>query len=168
MSTGLPPGVPPGTKVFGPGANCTLEFCPIEISVYGYRPSLAANITFLCLYIVTATIHIYLGMRWRTWFFMGCMVFGAGNAVMGYAGRIAMWYNPFNFVAFMVQIGWVTLFCSRYLRCCSVTIELYARSNLTGNAPGNRPWLTVVLHSVCITSGPVYYSASIYVTLAAA
>ncbi|OHX00778.1 parasitic phase-specific protein psp-1 protein [Colletotrichum incanum] len=56
---------------------------------------------------------------------MGCMVFGAMNAVLGYAGRIVMYYNPFNFAAFMVQI-------------------------------------------ICITSGPVYYSAAIYITLAAA
>ncbi|KAI0385579.1 RTA1 like protein-domain-containing protein [Hypomontagnella monticulosa] len=125
MSTGLPPGVPPYVKVFGPGGNCTLDICPVEISVYGYRPSLAANVTFLCLYVISASIHIYLGVRWRTWFFMGCMVLGAVNAVLGYAGRIAMYYNPFNFAAFMIQI-------------------------------------------ICVTSGPVYYSAAIYVTLAAA
>ncbi|KAI2603262.1 RTA1 like protein-domain-containing protein [Hypoxylon fragiforme] len=125
MSINFPPGIiPPYTKVFGPGANCTLETCPIELSVYRYRPSLAANITFLCLYCLSASIHLYLGIRWKTWFFMGCMLLGAVNAVLGYAARIAMYYNPFNFVAFMIQI-------------------------------------------VCVTSGPVYYSAAIYVTLAA-
>ncbi|KZL85949.1 parasitic phase-specific protein psp-1 protein [Colletotrichum incanum] len=40
---------------------------------------------------------------------MGCMVFGAMNAVLGYAGRIVMYYNPFNFAAFMVQISKRTL-----------------------------------------------------------
>ncbi|OBR04789.1 Parasitic phase-specific protein PSP-1 [Colletotrichum higginsianum IMI 349063] len=125
MSTGLPPGVLPNVKIFGPGANCTLDICPVEMSVYGYRPDLAANITFLALYLISAAIHVYLGFRWKTWFFMICMVFGAANAVLGYAGRIVMYYNPFNFAAFMVQI-------------------------------------------ICITSGPVYYSAAIYVTLAAA
>ncbi|KAI0849302.1 RTA1 like protein-domain-containing protein [Daldinia vernicosa] len=125
MSTGLPPGVPPYTKVFGPGANCTLEICPVEISVYGYAPSLAANAVFLCLYLLSACIHVYLGIRWKSWFFMGCMVLGAVNATLGYAARISMHYNPFNFAAFMIQI-------------------------------------------ICVTSGPVYYSAAIYVTLAAA
>ncbi|OTB15100.1 hypothetical protein K445DRAFT_301731 [Daldinia sp. EC12] len=125
MSTGLPPGVPAGTKVFGPGSNCTLEVCPVDISVYGYVPSLAANAIFLALYLISACIHVYLGIRWKSWFFMGCMVLGAVNATLGYAGRIAMHYNPFDFVAFMLQI-------------------------------------------ICVTSGPVYYSAAIYVTLAAA
>lgn len=105
MSTGLPPDVPPYTKVFGPGANCTLEICPVEISVYGYAPSLAANVVFLCLYILSACIHVYLGIRWKSWFFMGCMVLGAVNATLGYAARISMHYNPFNFAAFMIQIS---------------------------------------------------------------
>lgn len=104
-SSDLPPGVPPYVKVFGPGANCTLDICPVEISVYGYRPSLPSNVTFLALYLISAAIHIYLGYRWKTWFFASCMVVGAFNAVLGYAGRIAMYYNPFNFAAFMIQIS---------------------------------------------------------------
>ncbi|KAL7621662.1 hypothetical protein AAE478_008989 [Parahypoxylon ruwenzoriense] len=132
MSAELPPGVPPYVKVFGPGANCTLDICPVEMSVYGYRPSLAANFSFLGLYLLSASIHIYLGFRWKTWFFMSCMALGAVNAVLGYGARVAMYYNPFNFVAFMIQIiiNWNII--------------------------------------VCVTSGPVYYSAAIYVTLAAA
>jgi hypothetical protein len=61
MSTDLPPGIlppPPNVVVFGPGANCTLAICPVEISVYGYRPSLAANISFIALYAVAAVIHM--------------------------------------------------------------------------------------------------------------
>ncbi|KAK8086512.1 hypothetical protein PG994_001486 [Apiospora phragmitis] len=119
----LPPALLKWMAPFGPKANCTLDLCPVEMTVYGYRPSLAANITFLCLYLLSAAIHIYLGVRRKTWFFMGCMVVGACNAVTGYAARIALYHNPFNFTAFIIQI-------------------------------------------ICITSGPVYYSAAIYVTLA--
>lgn len=146
MSTGLPPGVPPGVTVFGPGANCTLAICPVQMSVYGYRPSLPANITFLGLYLVTAAVHVGLGLRWRTWFFMACMVFGALNAVLGYAARIAMYYNPFNFAAFMIQISRASPARRRPRRLVA--------------DPGRA--------AVCITSGPVYYSAAIYVTLATA
>ncbi|KAI0167708.1 parasitic phase-specific protein PSP-1 [Pestalotiopsis sp. NC0098] len=110
-------------KVFGPSANCTLDICPVEMSVYGYRPSLAANFTLLALYVVSALAHTVLGFRWKTYSFMAFMIVGAVNAVLGYAGRIMLYYNPFNFTAFMIQI-------------------------------------------ICITSGPVYYSAAIYITLA--
>ena len=102
--------LPPGTVVFGPKGNCTLEVCPLELSVYGYRPSLAANITFICLYSLAAGIHTYLGIRWRSWWFMGCMIVGCVNAMLGYAARVAMYYNPFNFAAFMIQISMLPVF----------------------------------------------------------
>lgn len=112
MSSNLSPDMPPGALrtdpyavVFGPKANCTLELCPVELSVYGYRPSLAANITLIALYAVAAAIHTYLGIRWRQWWFMGCMIVGAVNAIIGYIGRVLLYYNPFNFAAFMIQIG---------------------------------------------------------------
>ncbi len=101
------PGVhlPPGTVVFGPKSNCNLDICPLELSVYKYRPSLAANYTFIALYALALAIHAYLGFRWKTWFFAGSMVFGCTNAIIGYVGRILLYYNPFNFAAFMLQIS---------------------------------------------------------------
>jgi len=33
------------------------------------------------------------------------MLAGIVNAVLGYAGRVAMWVNPFRFEAFMIQIS---------------------------------------------------------------
>jgi hypothetical protein len=104
LPAGLPR-LPPYVVVFGPRANCTLEICPVEISVYGYRPSLAANVSFIALFTVSALIHTYLGIRWKQWWYMACMDIGAVNAVIGYAGRVMMWYNPFNFAAFMMQIS---------------------------------------------------------------
>lgn len=99
------PGLPPYIITFGPDGNCTLALCPLGYSVYDYRPSLVANVVFLVLYVISGGIHLYLGLRWRTWFFMGCMLAGALNAVLGYAGRIMMWHNPFSFTGFMIQIS---------------------------------------------------------------
>ncbi|KAH6847318.1 RTA1 like protein-domain-containing protein [Chaetomium sp. MPI-CAGE-AT-0009] len=125
MTDTLPPGAirpPPNVVVFGPDANCTLEICPVEMSVYGYRPSLAANIVFIALYALSMAIHAYLGIRWKHWWYMGCMLVGGANAIIGYVGRVMLYYNPFSFTAFMIQI-------------------------------------------ICVTSGPVYYCAAIYITL---
>ncbi|KAF5602888.1 parasitic phase-specific PSP-1 [Fusarium subglutinans] len=52
--------------IFGPKANCTLELCPIEMSVYGYRPSLPANIAFTALFTLATFAHAYLGFKWKT------------------------------------------------------------------------------------------------------
>jgi len=122
----LPPGLRPQDPyaiVFGPKANCTLDICPVELSVYGYRPSLAANVIFIVLYVIAAAGHVYLGMRWKMWWFMWCMLAGIVNAVLGYAGRVAMWVNPFRFEAFMIQIS-ESLFLPSLFRCfCLFLVE---------------------------------------------
>ncbi|KAK5994730.1 Efflux pump himE-like protein [Cladobotryum mycophilum] len=66
--------------------------------------------------------HIYIGLRWKSQWFMPSVVVGCLIEIAGYAGRIVLYHNPWSFVGFMVQI-------------------------------------------VLITTGPVFYTASIYVTL---
>ncbi|KAI4251550.1 MAG: hypothetical protein LQ352_004786 [Teloschistes flavicans] len=60
--------------VYGPDANCTLALCPAELSVYQYRPSLAAND---CLESI-----LYLGPQYTRfrpklyyWIFIPCDIF---------------------------------------------------------------------------------------------
>lgn len=136
--------------VFGPRANCTLDICPVQYSVYGYRPSLAANVSFIALNALAALIHMYLGFRWKQWWFMGCMLVGAVNAIIGYVGRVMMYYNPFNFSAFMLQISelpsWSAF--SPFPSCI------------------RKKLISWIHHPVCITTGPVYYCAAVYITLA--
>lgn len=112
-----PPAIP-----FGPDANCTLAICSIEWTVYKYRPSLPANIAFLAMFIIAMALHIVLCVRWRTWWFTAFMVAGCVGEIIGYAGRILLYKNPFSFVGFLIQI-------------------------------------------IFITSGPVFYTAAIYITL---
>ena len=115
-------GPPNGLIVFGPDANCTLSLCPVEWSVYQYRPSLASSIVFILLYVLAMAIHIYLGIRWKMRFFMIFMIIGCLVEIIGYIGRIILYNNPFNFNGFIIQI-------------------------------------------VLITTGPVFYTAAIYITL---
>ncbi|KAF4814774.1 Sphingoid long-chain base transporter RSB1 [Colletotrichum siamense] len=122
---GPPPPLPPYVVVFGPDANCTLEICDIHYSLYRYRPNLAVNALFLALYGIAGLVHIFLGIRWRSYWFMTFMVLGCLSEIVGYIGRIMLYHNPFAFVPFMLQI-------------------------------------------VFITSGPVWYTAAIYVTLSKA
>jgi uncharacterized membrane protein len=101
---------------FGPHANCTLDVCPVQYSVYGYRPSLGINGTFLALYLVAGIIHAVLGIMWRQWWFMSCMIAGTINAVIGYTGRILMYDNPFDYTAFIMQISEFVLVSGYWLR----------------------------------------------------
>lgn len=101
----MPHGIPPGTVVFGPKGNCTLAACPVQYSVYGYRPSLAANSAFIALFAAAAAVHLYEGIRWKAWLFMCSILVGCASAILGYIGRVMMFVNPFNFSAFMLQIS---------------------------------------------------------------
>ncbi|KAK1729706.1 hypothetical protein CaCOL14_006665 [Colletotrichum acutatum] len=122
---GPPPPLPPYIVTFGPKSNCTLDICPLEYSLYKYRPNLAVNILFLALFALAGAVHVVLGIKWRQWWFMAFMLAGCLSEIVGYVGRIVMYKNPFEFIAFMLQI-------------------------------------------VFITSGPVYYTAAIYVTISKA
>ncbi|KAI1372980.1 RTA1-domain-containing protein [Hypoxylon crocopeplum] len=89
---------------FGPHATCTLELCPVEMSVLEYRPSLGANIAFICIFTALLFIHSAIGGIWRSWWFMSCMAVGCLTEILGYGGRVMLYYNPFSFAGFMLQI----------------------------------------------------------------
>ncbi|KAH7170218.1 RTA1 like protein-domain-containing protein [Dactylonectria macrodidyma] len=109
-------------EAFGADSPCNLNNCPIEWSIYTYRPSLAANVSLAALFGALGLIHLFLGVRWKSWGFMGGMLAGCISELVGYIGRVMLYNNPFSFNAFMIQI-------------------------------------------VCLTIAPVFYTASIYVTL---
>jgi len=102
-------GLPDNLITFGPNANCTLALCPIEWSAYKYQPSLAANTTFIVLFSLSLLLHLIQGIRYRTAFFATTMILGCITEILGYAGRVMLHTNPFNFNGFMLQICCITL-----------------------------------------------------------
>lgn len=93
---------------YGPGENCTLAVCPVQASIYQYRPSLAANAALLALYGVSLVITVAQSIKHRTWIFLSTIFFGYAAEMIGYGGRIMLYHNPFAFVGFIVQIGMVS------------------------------------------------------------
>ncbi|KOS18243.1 Sphingoid long-chain base transporter RSB1 [Escovopsis weberi] len=113
----------PNVITFGPQANCTLHICPVEWSVYKYRPSVPANAVFLALFSAALLVHVAIGWRWRSWGFMGFMVAGCLLEVVGYAGRILLHANPWSFGAFMTQIVLITCGPVFYTAAIYVTLS---------------------------------------------
>lgn len=153
--------LPPDIKPFGPDSNCDLNTCPVELSLYTYRPSLAANATFLALFVLIGLVHGYLGYRWRSWGFMVGMLLGCMSEVIGYAGRIMLYNNPFSFAGFMIQIG--------RFDGIAFAVEggglniFFFFPQASSFALLSLTWVLCFL--VCLTIAPVFYTASIYVTL---
>jgi hypothetical protein len=89
----------------GDDANCTVSVCPIELSVYGYRPSIAASSILIALYAICMGIQAILGFRYKKWGFMAAMLLGCVDEIIGYVGRILYWQNPWGGSGFIMQIG---------------------------------------------------------------
>ncbi|GAM85851.1 hypothetical protein ANO11243_038590 [Dothideomycetidae sp. 11243] len=120
---------PQNYVAFGPGNNCTLEVCPIQASVYEYRPSLGANTIFVILFGIAMILHLLRGLRYREWFFTGAIVLGCICEMIGYGGRIMLWQNPFSFNGFLMQICCITFapvfYCAAiYVLLTRVTMHL--------------------------------------------
>lgn len=117
MATSLPPGVPNFDA-------CTYATCPVEL--YGqiaYRPSLGGNAFCAAVFGIALIIQLGLGIRYRTWGFLFATVSGSVLEIIGYAGRIMLWQNDYDFNNFVIYL-------------------------------------------VCLTIGPAFYSAAIYLCLA--
>ncbi|QYS95805.1 hypothetical protein H0G86_003079 [Trichoderma simmonsii] len=147
------PGTPGGYVVFGPQANCTLDVCPVEWSVYKYRPSIAANSVFIALFAIAISIHAFLGVRWRQWNFMTLMIFGCLVEIGGYAGRLVLYNNPFSFGGFMDQIVLITIapvfFTAGIYITLSKTINFLA-PEVSRIKPELFYWIFIPLDIVCL------------------
>jgi len=51
--------------------NCTQATCPVEYSIYGYRPNLGSVIFFLALFAISGAVYVWQGVKTRTKFFVG-------------------------------------------------------------------------------------------------
>ncbi|KAI1495869.1 hypothetical protein F5X99DRAFT_414694 [Biscogniauxia marginata] len=94
----------------------------VEWSVYEYRPSLVANGEFIALFGLGGVIHTCLGFRWKTWWFMSCMIVSSVNACIGYAARSWSWGEPFSFRPFRIQMICITTCPAYYSAAVYVTL----------------------------------------------
>ncbi|KPM39587.1 hypothetical protein AK830_g6938 [Neonectria ditissima] len=108
--------LPNGLVTFGPNANCTLDTCPLEASLLRYQPNIPATAVPIAIFGLSLLLHTWQGARTKTWGFMGSMICGCILEIIGYAGRLIIHDNPFDFNGFLMQIICITVapvfFCS--------------------------------------------------------
>ncbi|KAI9049869.1 hypothetical protein LZ554_006018 [Drepanopeziza brunnea f. sp. 'monogermtubi'] len=88
---------------------CTLETCDLSMARYSYRPSLLANATYLAIFAILIFPQIFLGMRYKIWKYMLAMITGLVLEAIGYAGRILLYYDPFDNDAFLLNFIALTI-----------------------------------------------------------
>lgn len=99
----------PYLVVYGPDANCSFAIgCTLQDTIYKYEPSYAASGVYIALFGIALFAHLYRGIRWREWTYMGCMIAGCIVEMVGYGGRIMLHQNPWTFSGFLMQIICIT------------------------------------------------------------
>ncbi|KAF5576662.1 phospholipid-translocating ATPase [Fusarium pseudocircinatum] len=101
--------LPDGLISFGSDANCTLELCPLESSILRYQPNVPANAIFIGVFGLSMALHIFQGIKMKTWGFMASMMAGCILEIIGYIGRLIIHDNPFDFIGFLLQIIMITI-----------------------------------------------------------
>ena len=120
--------------------QCTLDTCPLSDSYFAYRPSLAANALFLALFafsLICFILQVLLSRRFIG--FTIALVSGCVLEVVGYAGRLMSWKNPFDQVA-------------------SPSFALVNHTDV-------RPQNGFLIQIVCLTIAPAFMAAGLYLTL---
>lgn len=76
---------------------CTLDTCPLDMSYWDYRPSVPANALFIAIFSLSLILFMGQGI-WSKRFlgFTIAMVSGNILEVLGYAGRLWAYYQPFS------------------------------------------------------------------------
>ncbi|PSN60079.1 RTA1-domain-containing protein [Corynespora cassiicola Philippines] len=90
--------------------QCTLDTCPLDLSYWGYRPSLAANALFCALFGLSTLLFLGQGVLSKRFLgFTIAMVCGCALEVVGYVGRVMSYRNPFAENPFLIQIVCLTI-----------------------------------------------------------
>lgn len=76
--------------------DCTLEICSIDDSYFDYRPSLALNSLLIALFGLSVVLYLIQGIRYKTWSFLAVMLLGNIGEIIGYAGRVMGYNDPFT------------------------------------------------------------------------
>ncbi|KAM0554944.1 hypothetical protein ACHAPJ_006680 [Fusarium lateritium] len=80
------------------------EECPIKWTIYGYRPNLGVNCFLVAFFGLALLTNIWLGIRFRTRAYAIVLAFGCLSQILGYVGRIGMYYRPFDAIPFEIQV----------------------------------------------------------------
>jgi hypothetical protein len=128
----------PNSTLYNEPWLCTYATCPVDL--YGqlrYIPSLAGNAFYLALFALGLLLQIGLGIRYRTWGYLVCMIGGTGLEIVGYTARIELHIDDFNNNYFIIYLVGLTIgpafFSAAIYLCLARIIAVY------GN---NLSWLT--------------------------
>lgn len=93
------------TKSFRDHCRLGRPECPLSLSYWAYRPSLAANSLFLAIFSLSLCLFLVQGVLSRRFLgFTIAMASGCALEILGYIGRVMSYYNPFEEVSRLLLV----------------------------------------------------------------
>ncbi|KAI6799824.1 hypothetical protein KC332_g15168 [Hortaea werneckii] len=132
--------------------GCTQTTCPVSESVYGYRPNLAATLTFLAIFALSGITYTYQGLATRTWFFTGAMVLGSLSEVLGYTAKMLLWDDPFSDTGFKMSVVLLTFAPAFYAAGIYYTLKHICLTFGSGWSRLRPSWYTYIFISCDVFS----------------
>ncbi|EGC49133.1 parasitic phase-specific protein PSP-1 [Histoplasma capsulatum var. duboisii H88] len=128
--------------------GCSRSSCPIEASIYEYRPSLIANALFISLFAVSALIHLIQFSIWRSHaIFTAPILLGCVGEIIGYAGRLMLNRDPFSLNGFLIQMCALTiapaLFTAAIYFCMTDIARLFGCEGTSRLDPRQYAWIFI-------------------------
>ncbi|EEQ87219.2 parasitic phase-specific protein PSP-1 [Blastomyces dermatitidis ER-3] len=128
--------------------DCTLETCPIEASIFKYRPSLPANAAFLSLFGLSGLIHLLQLLVLRSnYAFSIPILLGCIGEIIGYVGRLILYNNPFSIDGFLIQICALTIspafFTAAIYFCIADIVRLFGCEGTSRLKPKQYAWIFI-------------------------
>jgi hypothetical protein len=81
---------------------CTITTCPLECGNVHFLPTVPGNAIYAAIFGILLVAQLGLGIRYKTWGFMVGMLAGLALELVGYAGRIMIHNDPFDFNGFIM------------------------------------------------------------------
>jgi len=109
---------------------CTLQTCDLSLGQLEYLPSVWGNAVFVGVFGILLPLHIFLGIKYKTWGFMAGLILGTVLETVGYVVRILLHYSIFDkdyFILYLIFLTIAPAFISAGIYIClSRIVMLYA------------------------------------------
>ena len=108
---------------------CTLQTCDLSMASFLYLPTVAGNGLYAGLFGVFIVGQLYLGIRHRTWGYMGAMILGLALELIGYVARVMLHNSPFDNNDFLMYLICLTIAPALLSASVSPTIQLVTQAD---------------------------------------
>ncbi|KAK3389578.1 putative RTA1 domain protein [Podospora didyma] len=138
--------------ISSPDESCTVDTCSLEFSYSSYRLTFLGNLVYALVFAICLVAQLVYGFRHRTWGFTATFFCGLVLEILGYTGRMLMYYNPFkqtNFMLYLVPLTIAPAFLSAGIYLCLARIVVLYNTEKDAEVSRLKPRTYTLIFVAC-------------------